>query len=247
MLRKLKSVFKNQALRSAFKAAVFTGLLVWQLSAEPAGFFPVLLFLFTSFYFYWRPNFSGRRFFGSFLILLTASLLAIRFLDFGAVGIVSILGLAILFYLLLGVKNLILSGRSSAYYLLNGSLLFLIFLFFFLADKSHLFSFKYLLAVFAVFLLAREFLIFFVPDFPKRRILAATSFSFLTLEILWVVALLPLGFLNAAALALFAALILMDFIVNHFNGSLTRRVILRNATSWIVLSVIIFAASKWSL
>lgn len=247
MLKKLNLVFKSPALRLTFKPAVFAGLLIWQLSVKPDGFLPVLLFLLVGFYFYWRPVFWGSQFFNSFLILLIISFLAIKFLNFGIFGVISILGLATLFYWLLGVKNLIFANRSSVYYLLNSILLFLIFLFFFLVDKLQFFSVKYLLAGLGIFMLSREFLSFFITDFPKRKVLIAAGFSFLTLEFLWAISLLPIGFLNSAALMLFAALILMDFIVHHFSGTLTRRIILRNATSWIVLSIIIFAASNWSL
>lgn len=229
------------------KAFIFAGLLVWQISAKPAGFFPILLFLSVSFYFYWRPVFSSSQFFGSFLILLIVSFLAVKFLWLDIAGIASILGLAALFYMLLGIKNLIFVNRSALYYLLISILLFLAFFFFFMADKSQFFLIKYLSVGLAAFFLSREFLFFFVQDFSKRRALITAGFSFLTIQSLWAISLLPIGFLNSAALALFAALILLDFTVNHFNGVLTRRIILRNATSWIVLSVIIFAASKWGL
>ncbi len=247
MLKKLNLAFKNQALRLAFKSVIFAGLLIWQLSAETVNFFPFLFFVLVSFYFYWRPVFLGKQFFASFLILLIISFLALNFLNFDAFGIISIFGLAILFYCLLGVKNLIFSNRSAVYYLLNSFLLFLVFLFFFSADKSQFFLAKYLLTGLGILLLSREFLFFSIQDFPKKRILITVGFSFLILQIVWAIALLPLGFLNAAALTLFAFVILMDFIINHFNGLLTRRIILRNVTSWIILSIIIFALSDWSL
>lgn len=247
MLKKLNSVFRNPALRLIPKGLIFAGLLIWLLSIKPVGFFSVLLFLLVSFYFYWRPLFSGRQFLGSFLTLLVVSILALRFLNFTILGIVSGLGLGILFYWLLGIKNLVFAHRSAVYYLLNSFLFFLVFFFFFLIDKSRSFWFQYLAAGLAVFLLSKEFLSFFISDFPKRKTLAAAGFSFLVLELLWAVSLLPIGFLNSSALTLFAVLILMDFVIHHFNGTLTRKVILRNITSWIVLSIVIFAASKWAL
>ena len=198
-------------------------------------------------YFYWRPVLASRQFFGSFLTLLIISILALKFLNFTILGIASGFGLGLLFYWLLGVKNLIFAHRSAVYYLLNSFLFFLVFFFFFLTDKSQIFWFQYLAAGLGVFLLSKEFLYFFIADFPKRKNLAAAGFSFLVLELHWAVSLLPIGFLNSAALMLFAVLILMDFIIHHFNGALTRKVILRNITSWIVLSTLIFAASKWGL
>lgn len=247
MLKKLNSAFRNPALRLIFEAMVFAGLLVWQLSVKPIGFLPILLFLSVGSYFYWRPVLGVRQFFGSFLTLLIISILALRFLNFTILGIVSGLGLGFLFYWLLGIKNLVFARRSAVYYLLNSFLFFLVFFFFFLIDKSQFFWFKYLAAGLGILFLSKEFLLFFTPDFPKRKTLAAAGFSFLVLEILWAVSLLPIGFLNSSALMLFAVLILMDFIVHHFNGALTRVVILRNITSWIILNVVIFAASNWSL
>lgn len=80
---------------------------------------------------------------------------------------------------------------------------------------------------------------------PGRN-LGALAFGFLMLQALWVVAILPLGFLNAASLALLIALILEDFFIEHWSGEMNRKIILRNITLFLVLGLVILGASRWS-
>ena len=67
------------------------------------------------------------------------------------------------------------------------------------------------------------------------------------MEVIWVVALLPMGFLNSSALVLLFILVLEDFAVNYFAGGLNRILILRNITVFVLISLAIFAASHWSI
>ena len=107
---------------------------------------------------------------------------------------------------------------------------------------------KYLLAGVAVFLLFREFLSFFSASTNKFLILLTSLvFAFLAMEMIWVVALLPMGFLNSSALVLLFMLVLEDFAVNYFAGGLNRVLVLRNVTIFVLMSLAIFAASHWSI
>ncbi|MBN2197939.1 hypothetical protein JW698_01980 [Candidatus Wolfebacteria bacterium] len=100
----------------------------------------------------------------------------------------------------------------------------------------------------AFFFLLKEFLSFSLPDlsFSSKKKLIIWGISFLVIQLLWVISLLPINFLNAASFTLLIALILQDFIVQFSKGTINRQIILRNATVFLILSLIIFGASKWT-
>jgi hypothetical protein len=149
----------------------------------------------------------------------------------------------------LGIKNLIFVKRGPFYYLLNGLLLLAIFILFFFSAQPHLFFVKYLLVFFAITFLFKEFLNFFILESlnPQKRNLVVLGTAFLMLQLLWVIKLLPISFLNAASLALLIVLILQDFIGHHLSGTISRQLVLRNITVFLILSLVIFGASRWSL
>jgi len=228
----------------ALKAAVFSGLLYFVNSQWSI----VIVFLAAAFYFYFRPSLNADKFLASFLVLLVASLLIIWSIVNSHWSLVIIVCLGFLFFLLLGIKNLIFIKREPFYFLLNGLSLLAIFILFFFSDKSHLFFVKYLLAFFAIAFLFKEFLNFSIsePLNPQKKNLFAWGTAFLILQLLLVISLLPISFLNAASLSLLIMLILQDFIVHHFSGTISRQLVLRNITVFLILTLVIFGASKWS-
>ena len=226
----------------ALKAALFSFLLFL---ANSHWLF-ILLFILVVSYLYFRPSLNASQFLFCFLVLVGASLLAVNLLGNWLMAVSLFFGF--LFFLLLGVKNLIFVNRQPLYYIFNSFLLLVIFIYFFWAENFRLFFIRYLLLFFAVAFLFREFSTFFIPGLPnspkKRLIIYGTAF--LVLQLVWAITLLPLSFLNAASLALLIALILQDFISHHFSGTMSRKIVLRNATVFLILSLVIFGASKWT-
>ena len=235
------------------------GGLPFQLALKSAVFFILLflvdynllvflLFIFFAFYFYFRPRLNSGRFFYSFLTLVSVSLIIAGKLPVSSYRFLFVLFFGAVFFVLLGIKNLVFVHPQNFYYIINGLLLLSVFLSFFIADKSHWFILKYLLAGVAIFLLSREFLSFFSASTNKFLILLTSLvFAFLAMEMIWVVALLPMGFLNSSALVLLFMLVLEDFAVNYFAGGLNRVLVLRNVTIFVLMSLAIFAASHWSI
>lgn len=237
----------------ALKVGVFSGFLY--LSVVYSLWF-IIAFWALAFYFYFRSFFNIRQFLASFLTLLVVALLFI--IHYSSFIIITSFLFAFLFFLLLGIKDLIFIRREPLYYLLNSLLLLAIFVCFFSFNdfnRPFLFLFKSLAAFSATFFLFKEFLSFAVPVLPtsgpvpfgnrKRNLMAAGS-AFLSLQFLWVISFLPFRSINAASLALLIALILEDFIVHHLSGTISRRIVLRNITMFLVLAMTIFGASKWS-
>ncbi len=116
-----------------------------------------------------------------------------------------------------------------------------------ISGGSGYFVFKYLAAFSAVFLLLMgpiSPIKLISPTGPIRLIAAGLSFGLV--QVLWAISLLPFNSLNSASLALLAVLILEDFAVHRLSGTMSHRIILRNATLFLILSLVIFAATKWS-
>lgn len=229
------------------KSLIFFSLLFWWYFSH--YWLSLVLVLLSAFYFYLRPLLNASQLLPSFLIILGSAILTkIYFSDYFLIFFAFFWGL--LFFLLLGIKNLVFVRRRSIYYFLNSVLFLIIFLFFFRSDKSYLFFLKYLLSGLALFLILREFLLFeFRESARGAKVIDLISFSlaFLILGIVWGIALLPLGFINSAILALINILILRDFAFHHLAGTISRQIVLKNTTLFLVLNIIVFIFSKWSL
>ena len=234
------------------KAAAYSVLL----ALSTINWFWVFVFIAGAFYFYRRESLNAKYFAGSFLILVSVSLLALFnvFSQNSWLYVVSAIFFGILFFILLGVKNLIFVNRILPYYFLNSLLFGAVLILFFAGDKSSIFAFKYLTAGAAFFFLFREFIIFHFetphsvgqsPVSAKKNLIALTL-SFLILQFVWIAALLPIGFLNATSFMLLSVFILDDLLIHNSRGTLTRQIILRDTTFFLVITLIVFAFSKWT-
>lgn len=249
MLGKLNSVLRALPLRLILKAIVFAGFLIgFKFGVIPTGFFPIFLFILAAVYFYFRSAIHSRQLLFSFLILNFLSLIFIVYwhLDSRLFEAVVIFGLGAALFLILGIKNLFFIERPAFYFLLNNLFFFLIFLFFFGIDAQIPFIKHILLFVFA-YALTGEFLKLFMPEPLRRRALFAAVFAFIIVQAIWAVSFLPIGFLNSAALLLPFVFVLGDLAVHHLDGSLNRRMVLRDTTILIAAGVVISAASKWTI
>ncbi len=224
----------------------------------------IALFLISAFFFYFQSLLNARQFLASFLTLITIAILTMS-LRSGAEAI-SITNYQLpitvffgfLFFLLLGIKNLIFIKREPLYYFLNGLLLLTVFICFFSFNNFKQ-PFQFLavsLAAFsAIFFIFKEFLFvslrgeaetILAPIGSRIKNLMASGAAFLSLQFLWVIGFLPFSVINAASLALLIALILEDLIIHHLSGNLNKRIILRNITMFLILAMIIFGASEWT-
>lgn len=213
----------------------------------------VVAFLAVAFYFYFQSSLNVRQFPASFLVLIILSLLFVfNPLILGSQSsILASFFFGFLFFLLLGIKNLIFIKREPLYYLLNGFLLLTVFVFFFSLNyfyQPFWFLVKSLAVFSATFFLFKEFLtvVISAPLGSQKKNLMAGGSAFLSLQFVWTIGFLPFSVINAASLALLVALILEDFIIHHLSGTLNRQITLRNITMFLVLAMIIFGASKWS-
>ena len=119
-----------------------------------------------------------------------------------------------------------------------------------MADKSNALGFFLIfLGTFLAFkFLLQESLDFTAPEFPeKRKSLIEIGAAFLIMEIMSVIVMLPLGFLDSAALMILFIFILEDLIFHHTKGSLNRQIILNNIAILVIAIIFIFSTSRWTL
>ena len=239
MLKKLKLALKILPFPLVLKALFIFFLLFW-LSAAPSKFYPLLFFVFFAVFFYFFPLTNALDFLGYFLIFLFGVFIVLFSLKFSPLTIIINFGLATIYFLLIGSKNLNINRQSSVF-LLRTLLFLLVFFVFFLVNKSELFLIKYLLFVAAIFLL------FFglFKNYPKKK-LYTVAFLFLLAQISWVINLLPIGFINQTALALVFVLIIEELAFLHFNGAFNYQNIRENIIIVIILTALILALSKWT-
>lgn len=254
MLEKLSSVLKIPVLQLAPKAVVFAVVLYW--FGINGGFFAGLLVILTASLFYFSII-NSKQLIYSFLILLIFIFIVFSQIQsyFPSQKIIILLAsvfFGFIFFLILGIKNLIFINRDLAYQFVNGFLFLPLFLAFFSAAKSDYFLLKYLAVFSAIFFLFKESSIFHftqresvgVPVLPKIN-LFSLSFAFLALQFVWAIGILPIGFLNASALMLIIILTFKDLMTAYLSGGLNRHFVLKTVTMLIIFTVAIFAASKW--
>lgn len=214
------------------------------------GFGPadILFLILLSSWVYFRPFFEPKQTKAAFLVLLPAAIIGMEILRGSLLFWPGVLLYSLIFYLLVGIKDYLFVKRSRLYYLAAMLIFYSIFIEFFWADKSEFFLLKYGAVIFAAFLLFREWLrIISAFSFPKRELLAAGIAAFLVGQLLWAVALLPIGFINSANLMLLFTFVLADFLFKHFTGGISREFLIRHLVFFLALSALIFWTSSWSL
>lgn len=237
MATKLKSALEKIHWPLLVKSVLLT--LFWWFS-------PAWAFLLCALYFYFSPYFQPWKVMCSFLIFLALAFLIppLSGAFFYATGV----AIGIVYYLILGVKDLLLINRQFAYQTLRLILITGVLLLFFWWGQSSSLQFVWrLFALFvALFVLHYEYFSFVLEKRSGNAFSAALT-AFLLFQIAWVLAWLPMGFLNATAVELLALFMLNDFVLHHAKGNLSRKIVLANFTVFIFALLAIFLVSDWSV
>lgn len=159
------------------------------------------------------------------------------------------LGLFVLFafsfLLLIGISHFFFKNRFLVYGVFNTAVLLISFaVFFALFERSLFWIFPFFITVFLLF---RESLYFFDIKFKRRIGIASASVALLISELLLAIKFIPLGILNGSIFLGIFFLLLRDSLIAHFQGVLTQKLIFRQITIFILLSLIVFVVSEWSL
>mgnify|MGYP001617633046 CR=1 FL=1 len=237
MATKLKSVFHSQQLRLAVKALIFGGFLVLAKIGN-LSLFPVLFFLAVASFLYFKPIFNPINQLNNFALLLVVSVIFAKLLNNFDYFLGSAVFASIIFYLILGVKDLVLIKRDLWARLISLAMVMAIaFLFFNSAAFSG--------SAFKIITLFIGYYLVFRGAFNNNAL--TLSAALVLLELSLVARLLPLTSLNAASFILLGYFVLTDLIGGFINKTINRKLILTDITIFIVLSLLIFASTEWSL
>ncbi len=232
---KLKLILLNPQLRLAFKAILFLGFLTLARLGD-FSLFVTLLFIIGAVVLYARPLFRTVEKLGDFLVLmfsaLVFNLVFIDSLDF----FFSAAYYSLLFFLLIGIKDLILINRSFWSVVLNFGLAYPIFLIFFQGHFAGAW-WKAPILFFLTILLSKNVL---------KRSVATAPFSLLVIEVAWASSFLPIGFIGLANLNLLFYAVTLSLFDFHEQGLLDKKKILSLLSVFIVLSLTILGLSSWS-
>lgn len=208
---------------------------------------PGWAFLVLSFYFYFIPIFHPWKLFLPFLVFLFLASLGPANFGFAVI-------LAVLFYIILGIKDLNFINRRPAYDNLVLVLTFLLDIWFFSAfGDSGGFS-----AIVSVFLLSAVLVLLYKESLaygqplvitrPAGKVGIALGLWWLIVsEMSLAVLFLPVNFLYQSALLFFPSAILMGLISSHLDHAVTRQRILVNFSVAFVFFVLILGSVEWGL
>ena len=245
---------KNGSYQPALLKGIIFGLSVLVLELYKFPWFLSVGFVILAIILYFSPLFNARRLFFAFLILvfltfLIPSKFAINFsqeasmypqIAFGAF-------FGFLFYLLIGIKQLIFINRKNAYYFLYLSILYQGFLLYFAAEKIYTLSdfYKTTLLILFLFAIIREF--FRINKHPKSRLFTATVFVLvlINLEIAWAINLLTIEFTSAASLATLFGFISTEAMRRYLQEELNAKFLRYSMVSFLILSIVILLFSSW--
>jgi hypothetical protein len=189
---------------------------------------------------YWIFSFSS----GALLLLQTSTTLPI--LGYSWVSFLVFFLSVTLFFFILKLIDYSFANQFLSFSFINTGVL----IFFFLSILSLASPFSLSGAGLVLFLgltlMFREILL--LSDVSgKRSTILSMVIGFLGIELSWVVLSLPLGLLNGTAFLTLFFVVSRELLVNHFKGNLTTDFIFRQITFLVLFSVIILAASQWTL
>ncbi len=204
---------------------------------------PLWAFFILSLYFYLVPFFQPFK----LLIPFILTLLAAAILPYGFWFAVL---LGILFFLLFGIKNLILVNRFDNHQLIVFLILFLMFFVFFLNFENwqewaiSLVSFWIGLSFFFLF---NELADYSRVSGESKKIIVSVLGSFLIWQAAMVILFLPLNYFYQTALLFLSSVILTDILLGYLGGIIGRRKMLVDFSIFFVIAVVILASANWGL
>lgn len=208
-------------------------------------FLPFWLFLLISLFFYFYPPFQSLLFFLPFLVFLFLAKIL-------TVNIFSFLLLIVLFYLILGIKDLIIINRFLAYQIFIYLLIFTCAFLFFLNFNSGL----NLQIIFYGFLLALLYFLFFKNinlfgiennyDFKKYKISLAL-FSLFLFELILILNFLPFSFYFKTLIFAMVIILGYEIILNYVLAQINKNFLIGISLIFIILFIFTLLFNNWSL
>lgn len=229
------------------KIALVALMLLWAWGSDFAVI-PVILFVLAPAIVYFSESPERRHFRASYFIMCSVALLGTMMtggsegVSFSSLLIIALFAAGIAIEV--GLFRFSFRSRMLVYGVLHIALMVALFCIFFVADLS-LFSTIFILI--SLSLLFREFFALANVQWRGRALLMSVALGFFGTEIALLVRFMPLGFVNASAFLGLTMLLVRDAARAHFEGVLNLPLILRGLAVFLVLSVVIFGVSVWSI
>ncbi len=257
MVKELTSFLrKKTGWRLAAKAAL-AAVALWFLVWAGFSFWPLLIFFSAMLAVYFSESPERRVLRSSFWLASLLSALGLAIISVLPGGFLAGLmsGILILIFGLIifgvsGLVNLFFRNRTLVYNFVNTALAVLLFLlvFYLTPDFSPLPNVVWFMAIFfGAALLIKEALVFEEAARGRNLRITAWSLSLLIAEIAAFAALLPLGFVNAAAFLALFYILSRDIVLAHLRGLLNLSLVFREVTIFAVVLTLIFATVAWVL
>ena len=250
MATKLKFLFRDPQSALLFKTLVFGGAFLF---TSLSGFrpMPLAVFLFLSGFFYLKllTNAFAAPFFLPFATLIGCAVFLFPLLLKAAPSAVWVVVFSLLFYLIVGIKEVLFVHRVRWYAVETLTLLYILFLAFFLVSGGA-YSFLGLIGI----SLITFFLLRGAEGFPvmssdmiegKAWNLAASVLALIAAELLWIVGFLPLSALSAAAFVAMALVMLTDIALRSSRSDILASAIVTDIGMLIFLAAFLLLTSSW--
>ncbi len=236
---------KSPLLGSLFKTLVF-GLLLYWINPATAGAFSILLFCVAALILYTRPLFNYASYLRSFLVLLGLSVILPRELAPAHQGI-SITISALIFYIVLGLKEMVIVRRYFWHRAIFAGLLYESILAAALYINGEYFLTPLLMTALATFLIFSELVQANTLATSREAFIAGAILSFLLAQGFWVAGWLPLGFLSVVNLLALGGFIFQELMMYFYERSLNWKIIMWRLIVFVILAIVILFAAKWGL
>jgi hypothetical protein len=240
MAARFISLRTSPILKLVSRGLIF-GLSAFLLISDQGKFWLSLAFIAVAVIMYFRPALRSLTFSASFIALVLLPFL-LPPLPISPFIIAGLMGMS--FTVLSGVKNLELIDRKGWYTFVHFSILAsygAIVIYNNFSLLSEIFGFMLFLFLF------HEFYRKMGPLRGDRLLLAAGIMSLLSLELLGVLVLLPIGFVAGAALFTLIVYALFNTYSNQLNGRFSAVLLLRNVTLLTLSSLLVMVLSSWTL
>jgi hypothetical protein len=257
--RLISSLIKKTGWRLAVKSAlasVALGFLTW----AGVSFWPVAVFLGVMFAIYLSESPERRILRSSFWLFSLFSILGIAAVSslsgyflIGPMTVFLILLFGFSIFLIFGLVNLLFKDKTFVYNLLNTAVLAYFFLlaFYMMPGLSSGGSVDFVLWFLAVFLgfrlIMKETLVMNGSPESRNLKITAWSFSLIVAEIAVFAAMLPLGFVDAAAFLTLFSILGRDMVLARLSGLLSPSLVFKEMTIFVVVLSLIFATVTWIL
>lgn len=236
-IEKLKLILNRQILLPFLSSAVFI-LLLYYVNINSSQL-SIWLFFFWCVYVYKNFFYGQLKIFWTFL---TLSIVSVSFALSGS-GFIYYFGFivfGIIVYMLIGSSNVLFHNYKIVFAIAYYSMVFVLVGYFFkLLSKGSIIVLP--VAFFTFYLIERDFIRFMMSEFNRRTGYWIATFSFLSLQLIWISYLMSISSFGAASLGLIFWIIAFDTLYKFFNGQLNGKEIVKNIILFYTFSLLAIA------